>query len=223
VNVYFISGLGADRAVFRHIILPQGFTAHHLDWIKPQPDESLQHYALRLAEGIDRSQPFILLGLSMGGMMAVEIAKTYPAQSVILLSSIPVAQDLPKYYHWVGGLRRIIPIGFFMKASVVKRFFTTETAEDKRMLKAMIRRVDPAFVKWAMGAILKWDCKDAPRNIVHIHGTADGILPCRFTHPHYKLRGAGHLAVLNRAKEINSILAEVLLPFSFREAQVLQT
>lgn len=219
MNVYFISGLGADKSVFKHIELPEGFTAHHLAWIKPLPNESLHDYALRLAEGIDHSQPFILLGLSMGGMMAVEIAKTYPAQCVILLSSIPVAQDLPKYYHWVGGLRRIIPIGFFMKASVVKRFFTTETAEDKRMLKAMIRRVDPAFVKWAMGAILKWDCKEAPANVIHIHGTSDGVLPCRFTHPQYKLKGAGHLAVLNRAKEINSILAEVLLPYGIKEAK----
>lgn len=86
------------------------------------------------------------------------------------------------------------------------------------MLKAMIRRADPTFIKWAMGAILKWDCKDAPRNLVHIHGTADGILPCRFTHPQYKLKGAGHLAVLNRAKEINAILHDILLPYTVAEA-----
>ena len=216
MNVYFISGLGADSSVFRHIQLPEGFQPHYLEWIKPNKEESLHHYALRLAAKINTTQPFILLGLSMGGMIAVEIAKKYTAECVILLSSIPVASHLPKYYHWVGGLRRIIPIGFFIKASIVKRFFSMETSDDKRMLKYMIRRADPSFIKWAMGAILEWDCKDAPKNLVHIHGTADGILPCRFTLPQYKLKGAGHLAVLNRANEINDILREILLPFSVK-------
>jgi hypothetical protein len=75
MKAYFISGMAADARVFRHIRLPEGYEPVYLDWIDPVPHESLRSYALRLAERIDKNHPFILLGLSFGGMLGTEIAK----------------------------------------------------------------------------------------------------------------------------------------------------
>ena len=66
MNVYFISGLGADRRAFERIQLPPQFSVHHLDWIEPRKDESLNDYAMRLGEGIDTTKPFALVGLIHG-------------------------------------------------------------------------------------------------------------------------------------------------------------
>src|SRR6266487_4519719 len=98
MKVYFISGLAADKRVFKHIQLPPGFEAVHLDWISPQKDESLANYALRLADNINRNEPFALVGLSFGGMLATEIAKRYHPAATILISSVPVSTQLPGYY-----------------------------------------------------------------------------------------------------------------------------
>jgi pimeloyl-ACP methyl ester carboxylesterase len=216
VNVYFISGLGADQRVFCNIQLPIGFTAHHLEWIKAKSHESLPQYAVRLAENIDKSKPFVLVGLSMGGMIAVEIARKYAPICIILISSVSSSKQLPPYYRWAGRLKlhKLVPVGFFLKASLLKRFFTTESREDKQMLKSMIRRADPYFIKWSMNAVLKWEAEEVPSEVIHIHGTGDLILPCRFTHPQYKIKGAGHLMVVNRAAEINKILEDVLSRYS---------
>jgi surfactin synthase thioesterase subunit len=74
-RIYLISGLGADRRVFKKLVFPTDFELIYLDWITPEPAESLEAYAARLALNIDTSAPFYLIGLSFGGMLATEIAK----------------------------------------------------------------------------------------------------------------------------------------------------
>jgi surfactin synthase thioesterase subunit len=211
VNVYFISGLAADRSIFKYIRLPEGHEAVHLDWILPVQNESLPAYAHRLAEKIDATKPFAIVGLSLGGMLAVEIAKKLHPEWIILISSIPSIRHLPVYLRAVGRLQlhRVIPVSLIQQASILKRFFTSETREDKKMLKVMIRKSDAQFIKWAMHAVLTWTNTDIPETLVHIHGSHDEILPKRFTKPTHTISNGRHLMVLNKADEINAILQEV--------------
>jgi pimeloyl-ACP methyl ester carboxylesterase len=212
MKVYFISGLAADRRAFKHISLPEGFEAVYLDWITPLENELLPDYALRLAAGIDVYEPFALVGLSMGGMIASEIARQYVPMATILISSIPVASHLPTHFKWAGALQlhKLVPVRFVQSAAIMKRLFTTEAPEDKAMLKKMIIESDMDFIRWAMGAILKWKNEKQPSSYVHIHGTRDEVLPIRFTNPTHIIREAGHLMVMNRAQEINAILGATL-------------
>ena len=183
----------------------------YLPWINPLPNETLPAYALRMAEPIDSSQPFALVGLSLGGMIAIEIAKQYRPEKIILISSIPVARSMPVSYKLAGwlGLHRFVPISIIKHASRIKRLFTTETTEDKNMLRSMIRDCDPAFIRWAFGAALGWKNKWIPENLFHIHGSADAILPVRYTKPGHIIPRAGHLMILNRAGQINQILEKL--------------
>lgn len=212
MKVYFISGLAADERVFRHIQLPDHYKAIHLNWLPPLPNESLPAYAVRLSEKIDTGEKFCLIGLSFGGMIAVEIARRLRPEKLILISSIPCPDHLPSYYKLVGVLRlhRLVPMRLIRTASIFKRNFTSETSEDKLMLSSMIRESDPAFIRWALHAILTWKCPDPPSGIIHLHGTNDGILPLRFTKPTHLIKKGTHLMVLTRAREINVILKELL-------------
>ncbi len=213
MKVYFISGLGADRSIFKHIQLPSHCQPVYLDWIPPFKNESLAGYAQRLAEKINPSENFSLVGLSMGGMISVEITRHFKPLHTILISSISSSRHLPKYYRYLGALQlhKYIPISLMQNGAILKRLFTFETAEDKRMLKVMIRRIDVDFIRWGMEAILKWKSAEPPGRIIHIHGTHDEILPRRFTRPTHLISKGGHLMVMNRAGEINRILAEVLV------------
>lgn len=212
MKVYFIPGLGADKRVFRHMQLPEGFEMVHIDWLTPLEQESLQEYASRLTMAIDSSQPFILVGLSFGGMLATEICRILRPEKTILIASLPSASQLPPYFKWARplGLQKIIPIGLFKNASLAKRLFTTESAEDKDLLRMIIRETDPGFIRWALGAILSWENSPPPEGIYHIHGTRDNLLPIRYVKPTHILSGGGHLMVMNRAAEVNNFLAEIL-------------
>jgi len=211
MKVYFISGLGADKRVFKHISLPDGFEAIYLDWIPPGANESIEEYARRLAEKIDINAPFSLIGLSMGGMIASEISKRYKSRLTVLISSVPVSSDLPPYYKWIRSMNlgRLIPIRWIKSAFIVRRLFTTETNDDKLTLLEMIRDIDMKFIQWAMDAIPKWINKELPLPYIHIHGTSDKILPIRYTKPTHIIEKGGHLIIMNRAKEINRILENV--------------
>jgi pimeloyl-ACP methyl ester carboxylesterase len=213
VKVYFISGLAADGRVFKNIRLPEGFEPIYLDWIIPLKDESLRDYSLRLAERIDASEEFILVGLSMGGMVAVEIANRISPFLTIIIASVPVSNQLPFYFRMASRLylHRLISIRLLKIAAITKRLFTTETKEDKELLKTVIRESNPAFIKWALTAILHWENKKIPEKLIHIHGSRDEILLVKYTQPTHIIPKAGHLMVMNRAEEINRILKEILL------------
>ena len=213
MKVYFISGLAADRRIFKNIRLHDEFDIVHLDWIPPLQNEDLRHYALRLAERIDTNEEFALVGLSMGGMIAVEIANHLPVHSTIIISSVPLSSHLPFYFRLGARLyiHKFIPIRLLKNAAIAKRLFTTETKEDKTILKQIIRESDPVFIKWALTAILEWDNRKIPENLVHIHGSRDEILLMRFTKPTHVITKAGHLMVVNRSEEINEILKAVLV------------
>lgn len=212
MKVYFISGLAADSRVFKHIRLPIGYDAVYLDWITPLKNESLTSYSLRLAEKINIKEEFALIGLSMGGMIAIEIAKRYPPNTTILLSSIPVSGQLPSPYKVAHFLRiqMIIPPRLLKSLSIIKRYFSDETIEDKIMLRQVIRECNPSFIRWAITAILKWRNDKIPQPMWHIHGNKDVILPIRYTKPTHVISNGTHLMVMSKANELNKLLEEAL-------------
>lgn len=148
----------------------------------------------------------------MGGMMASEIANRLNPRVTILISSVPSSKHLPFYFKAAGALKlqKAVPISLVKSAAVVKRFFTAETDDDKKMVRQIIKESDNYFIRWAMNAILKWDNETIPSSYIHIHGTRDEVLPVRFTKPTHILPKAGHLMIMTKAKEVNSILAQVL-------------
>lgn len=212
MKVYFISGLAADRRVFRHIRLPEPFEAVYLEWLRPGKDESIPAYAGRMAAQINTEEPFFILGLSLGGMIASEIVRLHPMGKLILVASIPHAGHLPAYYRWMQRIRlqKLVPVGAIKTGVYLRRYFTTESKEDKKMLRHMIREADPHFIRWSLTAVLEWEQVDPPREIIHIHGTKDIVLPMRYTSPTHIIEGGSHLMIFDRAQDINAILAEIL-------------
>ena len=184
----------------------------HLEWISPHKNEALSNYAQRLAEKIDTTESFALVGLSMGGMIAAEIAKQFPPAVTILLSSVPVNTQLPFYFKWAYRLRlhKMVPVGLLKSASAIKRGFAPDSAEDKLVLKQVIKESNPAFIRWAMQAILSWKNDAIPQPCWHIHGTKDEILPLKYTKPTHIIEGGNHLMIMSKAAQLNKILKELL-------------
>jgi pimeloyl-ACP methyl ester carboxylesterase len=212
MKVYMIPGLAADKRVFRHIRLPEGYEEVCMDWIPPQPGESLKGYAWRMSEQINHEEPFVLAGLSFGGMLAVEIAKKILPHRLILIASISHHGQLPSYYRraWQIGLQHLVTPAMIKNGVFLKRLLTAESPEDKAIIKQMARDMDPAFIKWAMEAIVRWETDDTLPELIHIHGTADYILPYKLTSPSISIPKGGHLMIFDRAGEINKVLGEYL-------------
>jgi pimeloyl-ACP methyl ester carboxylesterase len=213
-KVYFITGLGADSRVFSFLDLSY-CEPDFLEWIPPQKNEPLQHYALRLRQTIKEKDPLIV-GISFGGMLASEMAKAEPGIKAIIISSNKSSKEFPSYLR-VG---KYIPVYKWMPFWLIKsghavysRIFGTKGKEEKKLMKQIIADSDPRFIKWAIQSILHWKSNDAPANIIHIHGTADILLPYRLVKADYTIKGGKHVMPLDKHKEISPLLKKIILNF----------
>ena len=209
--IYFVSGLGADERIFQWLRY-DGFRPVHIRWIPPQKGESIESYAQRLSEQIVDEQPTIV-GLSFGGMIAVEIAKQVDAEKVILLSTVKKTSEVPLYFKLFRAfpIHRIFPFKSTLWAIywLADWLFSPEGSDEKRLLKTVLKETDPHFLKWALHRVVVWKNQDIPESVVHIHGKRDRIFPFRFVSPDYAVENCGHLMVMNRAEEISTLLAKL--------------
>jgi pimeloyl-ACP methyl ester carboxylesterase len=212
MNIYFISGIGADRRIFKYILLPPGFSPHYIDWIPNHKDETLSEYAARLIPSIDATQPFVLIGLSLGGIMAVEIAKRLSPAATIIIASVSRSSELPPYYRLARRLHllTLFPPVLFKCTASAKRIFTPESWADKRELFNMIWKGDAGFIKWGMKAVLHWENDTTPQPFWHIHGTRDEVFPVGRVGATHIVNGGGHVLTMSHPNEVNQILNSIL-------------
>jgi pimeloyl-ACP methyl ester carboxylesterase len=213
MNVYLISGLGADSRAFRYLNFDARFTIHHLHWIEPSANETLKDYSKRLSEKIDTSKPFILLGLSFGGMVATEISRLLHPYQTIIISSIAGYNELPFLYKLAGTLKlhKLIPSGAGNKGNIFMYWlFGIKTPNDKTLLSRILTDSNTTFTKWAMGAVLGWQIRTTPGNIIRIHGDHDRVLPITSFQPQYLIQRGGHLMVVTHAAELSRLLNKIM-------------
>lgn len=210
-NIYILSGLGVDRRVFKKIDFGS-LKVTYLEWIAPISTESISCYARRLSAKITAERP-ILIGLSFGGMVAIEIAKIIDVKQVILIASAKDNNELPKLYKLINRLRlhRFIP-GSVLKSHHILSdyFFGVSLKEDKIMLKKILQDTDAKFLSWAINQILNWQNKEIPINLIHIHGSKDHIIPIRNVIPTFIIQGAGHFMTVTHAKQIETLIQKII-------------
>ncbi|HET7001348.1 MAG TPA: alpha/beta hydrolase, partial [Puia sp.] len=197
MKTYFISGIAADGRIFRRIRLPAGWEAVYLNWIKPIPGEPLENYAVRLAEKINRDEPFVVIGTSLGGIVATEIALKYNPVAVVIIGSVPTVSQLPGYFRMAGKMRlyKIMPASVYKISVRIKHWLTRENQEDKNIILQMINETDTAFIKWGIEAVLKWRNTQIPKSLYHIQGTRDKMFPYTFTSPTHTIFKGDHMIV----------------------------
>ena len=212
MNAYFISGLGVDQRIFSKLKLNENLKIIHLNWIKPANSDSIESYAKKLSKNIDLTSPFILVGVSFGGMVAVEIAKfLQPAQTIIISSTISYKQ-IPWVFRLAGKLNihKFIPTKLFKSVNAITYFlFGIKEKSEKRMLVKIIEDTDPYFLKWAINSILTWKNEIKPKDITHIHGDSDKILP-KYSDADYVIKNGTHLMNYQKANEISVLINELL-------------
>lgn len=210
-KIYIFSGLGVDQRVFDKINF-DGLNVEFIDWILPLKSETIENYAKRISQKIIEKD-VVLIGLSFGGMMAVEVAKIIPVRKVILIASAKTKFELPLLYRIAGKLRlhKLIPSAVFKWSNLLSRWiFGIQTKEEKVLFKNILKDTDSRFLRWAINEIVSWKNLEFPANCIHIHGTKDRILPARNCKVDYLIQNGGHFMTVNKAKEIEKIVKEIV-------------
>jgi len=211
--IYFISGLGADERVFERLQLPNGYEMRHIRWEPVKIDQSIVSYARQLATKIDASKPFMLAGLSFGGIIAAEICKFLRPDKLILFSTVKTAAELPALYRLAGSLKlyRILPRKIFSVMLPFLYWFLGATDEaGRKLISSYLEHMDPVFLKWAVREISCWKNSDVFQPHIHIHGSKDRVFPIGLVNAGQTLDEGTHFSVFYEADRINRILAQEL-------------
>ena len=206
-TIYILSGLGADERVFQRLDL-SAYHVIHIKWITPLHKETIENYTTRILAQITTPKP-VIIGLSFGGIVAVEISKQIEVEKLLLISSVKTVSEIPFYFRWAGKWKfhRFLPLIFFKQATFIACwFFGIKHASDRQLLRQVIADTEPAFFKWAITRTVNWKNRILPGRFIHIHGTSDRIFPVKFISPDVRVKNGGHFMIFNRADELTDII-----------------
>jgi len=211
IKLHCLSGLGVDHRAFRNLQI-DGVELVHIPWIKPHKHESLPDYAKRLFESAHLPKDYNLIGVSFGGMIAQEFEKIRKPQKLFLVSTISSSLELSTFFKLGGKLKlyKLIPSFFITRANPVSNaLFGVKSKQDKELFREILSNSDVSFIRWAMGAILKWN-NNASTTGIRILGGKDRVLPQKRKADLF-IPSAGHLMIATHGKEVSSFIQSSLL------------
>lgn len=216
MQIYLIPGLGFDCRIFQKLDFKHN-QVHHINWIEPKRKEHIRDYAIRMLGKAQHSQEkVVLIGHSLGGIIAQEYAVTFPVEKVILISSIQSRNELPMLF------KSIAPLGLqytFTKGLCINtvqywgKQHGYETSEEVTLFKSMVGSYSNTYLRWALKALSTWQTPAFPHHqaIHHIHGTHDKTFPFKLIkRPGVTISGGGHFMVFKRSDVVNDALREEL-------------
>lgn len=208
MNVYAIGGLGADQRVFQKLELKSKLT--FIDWISPKKNEQLNNYANRLVDKYEIKSPFSIIGVSFGGLVAVEISKIVQPVKLILVSSIETKSQLRIIFRLIACVKvlNILPRRMFLPPYFVADFLFS--AKNKSLLHEILADTDLGFVKWALIQLTGWRNTIKLKDSLLITGTNDRLLPVHSKSNTIYIKNGGHFMIVDKAKEISIVINNYL-------------
>ena len=214
--IYCLPGQGADSRQFEHLQVDTSvYEVQILEYDIEFEGQTMAELAYDLSKEINDDRPFILLGVSLGGMLCMEINAIKQAEKIILISSAAGREELPGRYtiqRHTPLYQRIPESAYVWGASFLQPLVEPDSKNVSALCHSMLSDKDPSYMKRSVEMILEWDRSVDDTPVIHLHGNKDHTLPARkIPHINYLIDGGSHMMILTRTDEINRILQEVLV------------
>lgn len=211
--IYLFPGQGADYRLFKNLSFPQGYDTVHISYPVPERSEDMRSFAKRFIPLIDKDQEYILIGVSLGGMICTELTDILDPEKVIIISSAKGKNELPGRYTFMARshLNRLVPRRVVkFGARTLQGIVEPDRRYDKETFKDMLKKKDAAYLKRSADMIICWNREHHQESIIHIHGDIDNTIPMENVTCDYVIEDGSHMMVLTRAGEISAIIEDIL-------------
>ncbi len=210
MTIYLVPGLGNDKRIFKNLI--EYFQDYKLEILEHLPflslEETLEEYSKRLVQKVGQfDEDSIIIGFSLGGLIATEMSKIINFKKVILISTVKHKLELPTVIRVASKFNFQIPASFIKKAigSISLMLGVTDRV-GANYISEIIGDADSQHIIWAQKAASSWNNILIPDNYIHIHGTRDEIFPINFVKASHIIKLGTHYMVMDRAEEIANII-----------------
>lgn len=213
-TIYCFPSQGADKRIFDSINFDTAFDIQIVEYGTPEKGMSMESFAKQLSGQIDTSKPFILLGISLGGMICIELSEMINPEKTIIISSAKNKNELPFRYKF----QKVIPIykilggrTLLAGAQILQPIVEPDRNKNKKTFKSMLASKNPLYIKRTIGLIINWNRDSNSKKVYHIHGKKDHTLPYRnISNPYFSINKGSHMITLTRADEISVVINQIL-------------
>jgi pimeloyl-ACP methyl ester carboxylesterase len=213
-TIYFLPGQGSDHRIFDSLKFDQKYKLKYIDYGTPKKYDNMESFAKSIAAQIDTTEKFILIGVSLGGMISVELNEILSPEKVILISSAKTKYELPARYRFQKyfPFYRIIPGRLLLAgAKILQPIVEPDRKTNKIVFKSMLGTKKPKYIKRTVNMIINWNKKNVSKNnLVHIHGTNDHTIPFKNIKANFTVNNGSHMMVLTMFEELQKILDLIL-------------
>ncbi len=214
INVFLLPGQGSDHRLYEKFKFPEHVHVEYVTLPVPEKGAGMKDYAIKISKQIDTSGYTVLIGTSLGGMVSTELTKLYNIEKTIIISSAKCRGELPFRYRFQKyvPIYKIVPKKLIKwGALIVQPLVEPDRKNNKETFVRMLKSKDPTYLKRTIDIIVKWDARENPENIIHIHGNKDHTIPVRNVNYDFLVEGGSHMMALTRGEEIFKIVKKIVL------------
>lgn len=215
IHVYFMPGLAASPAIFERIQLPSDtFEVHLLEWLLPEKEETIEHYAARVAEKVTHKN-VILVGVSFGGILVQEMKPFVNPMKVIIISSVKSNVEFPRRFKVAKTTKayKLIPTQLIENLDNLAKFTFGSTAIKQRLklYEKFLSVRDKSYLDWAIEQIINWKRTEIDTEVIHIHGNDDDVFPIKNIKNCIVVKGGTHIMILTKYRWLCDHLPKIML------------
>jgi pimeloyl-ACP methyl ester carboxylesterase len=212
MRVYLITGFALDKRAFSLLHLPSE-PYRFVDLIPVNKDESLKEYALRLAKEMGLVPGDIVGGVSLGGMLALEMARTIKVRGIILIASCSHPRQIKPYFLAFAHLAPYVPDFLIRKVFVliplILKWQKMLSPTGQALLADIMGKFPPSLLRNLPPMISDWSGRNPPENFRHIHAEKDWLIDASGLPENMKiLPGKNHLITISHPKEVSAFIQE---------------
>lgn len=217
MRVLLITGFALDKRAFSLMDLPEGYEA--LDLIPVRKGETLRDYAGRMAGEIGLKPGDIIGGVSLGGMIALEMSRIVDVRGTLIIASATHPRHIRKRFKMWSPIAPWVPDSLvrliFKSIPKVLAFQNMLGAKEQALLVDIMGNFPPALLKAFPMMMMRWRGCRPPARFRHLHSTGDWLIkPAGDPQTLTLIPGRNHLITVSHPREVREWLLRTVREFS---------
>lgn len=214
IPIYFLPGMSSTSVIFEKLNLDNSkFDLTFLEWLPINKDESLEEYTKRYLPLLTSDNP-VIIGVSLGGIVAQELSKIIPVRKTIIISSVRSNSEFPQLFHFLKKtkLYKLLPTGGTNNfLNLYKKLVSEKKKKRLELYNKYLPLRDKDYLNWCIREILNWRQEIPMENVIQIHGTKDEVFPIKNIKNAIIIPNGNHAMIIIKYKWFNEHLEKLIL------------